>query len=168
MLLTLTFVVCSCSKEKSSKTSIGQGFEIYMPKRDLHASYGVDYSKIKLDTIELQEIPILKYDDIQKYDTATHTITLPFLKNKLLFRSTSVYGNMFVVTLDKKPIYCGFHWPSISSAIPIYVFIRDVNFPAPDVLDTQIRIGLMSTIDMDPRKNEKLIARLKMDKKILK
>jgi hypothetical protein len=164
----LVFFICSCHKEDIQKHNIGQGFEIYIPKKDIHSIWGADYSTFNIDTIKLQEIPVLRYDDILKYDTANHTITLPFSKNQLLFKSTSVHGNMFVATLDKKPIYCGFYWPSISSVPTTWVNIFDVNFPPENATEKKVVIDFTSPKQKDPRKNDTLIARLKQDSKIFK
>jgi hypothetical protein len=105
--------------------SIGQGLEIYMAKHINSFNSGLDYTQIVLDTVQLQEKPIISYNDIKKYNLQNHVAELTITVDKIKGYKPSVYGHMFIVTVDKERIYCGFFRPLLSSAMLDWVIIDE-------------------------------------------
>lgn len=105
----------SCETDPERTVEIGNGIEIYLTETPYTNQLDIDYSTMDFDTIVLSDIPVLRYNDIQNYDTVSHKVTLGISHDQLNIGDAGVYGRMFVVTVDKQPIYCGFKWPVISS-----------------------------------------------------
>jgi hypothetical protein len=168
--LTLTVLMCliiaSCEKNKCGKADIGEGFEIYLTVTLYSYRYQIDYNTIDFDTIELPDFPILRYNDLLKYDTLTHKLTLRIPHDSLQIGDAGVYGRMFVVTVDKEPIYCGFKWPVISSVSCNWVFIEEPYTELDGLSDNEIVISCSSNVVPDPRLDRRIIDRLKADGKI--
>ncbi|MFH0761938.1 MAG: hypothetical protein V2A67_10590 [Bacteroidota bacterium] len=159
----LTMASVSCMKDRFD---VGEGFEIYLTVTPYSDNLSIDYSQVDLDTFLLQDTPILRYNDLLKYDTITHTLTLGISHDSLEVGNASVYGRMFMVTVDSKPIYCGFKWPVYSSVAPNWVFIEEP-FEALDSLnDNEIIIKFMSDELTDPRLDKRIVDKLKADGKI--
>jgi hypothetical protein len=140
MLSLMTFMQLSCSDESNIDFVNSTDFEIFLTKNQISYNSLFDYSKINLDTIDLSDTPFLTMDDIESYDTVNHIINLKKSKDNLDFPSYGVFGQMFVVTVDKVPIYCGFFW-SIMSSVPCnWIFIEDT-IELNGLTDDQIQIS---------------------------
>jgi hypothetical protein len=168
LIFLISSIVLGCTDTSSNlSTEIGEGIEIYLTKSAKANDYNIDYDKLRLDTFTLQDIPVLKYGDIIKYNPSSHTMTLRFSSDNLEVDIRSVYGSMFIVTLDKKPIYCGFFWPLISSATCSHVFILE-NWPDPDgKFSKKIIFNFSNISSQDPRNDARIIERLKKDGKLI-
>ena len=125
----------------------------------------MDYSKTDFDTILIEDTPILRYNDLIKYDT-NHKLTLAISHDSIKFENLSVYGTMFIVTLDKTPIYCGFYWPVISSVPCNWVYIEEPFYELDSLEDNELKISFSTQQYTDPRLDYRIIERLKKDGKI--
>ena len=126
----------------------------------------MDYGTVDFDTILLLDTPILRYNDLKKYDTLTHKLTLGISHDSLKIGDASVYGRMFVVTIDQEPIYCGFKWPVISSIPCNWVYIEEPYEDLDNLNNNEIVISFSSEQYIDPRLDRRIVDRLKQDGKI--
>ena len=167
-LFVLVILITGCSKTmQQTDWKIGEGMEFYITESPVSHSYFVDYNKLDLDLIPLEDTTVIRYNDIKKYFKKDHTLELNITNDKILFGQTGINGKMFVVTLDKNPVYCGFYWPVYSSATCNYVFLQ---FPLPaDGMQTSHKINLIlaNTGVPDPRTHSGLMDRLKAAGKLI-
>jgi len=124
-VLLLSCVLFSCTGDSGLGIVGKDGFAIYTAKNLIKYDLLTDYSKFKLDTVELNEKPFLTGDDIVSYDQTSHILTLDKNRNELTFPGQSVYGQMFIVFLYNRPVYCGFFWYSFSSVPCNWIYIKD-------------------------------------------
>lgn len=114
LLLTILLGLTACAiATPTPMKNPTEGFAIYLPAQKITAN---DILKTPLDSIELENKPILSLDDIVAYSLDTHTIALTqagYEKIKQLEVPTS--GIPFVVCVDRQPIYVGAFWASYSS-----------------------------------------------------
>ncbi len=163
-------LICSlflnCTKNTTLKSwEIGEGIEIYLTKTPKTNDYSIDYINLKLDTIVLEGLPILRYNDIISYKKSSHTMTLNINSDEVDSGIKSVFGRMFIITVDKKPIYCGFMWPLTSSATCSHVYILE-KLVGTDGNKNEITINFTNPTDPDPRSDVRIIDRLKKDEKL--
>ena len=160
-------IFLSCKKNNDEKNNeLGNGFEIYLTEKPYAYNLETDYSVVDFDTITLSTEPILKYDDLISYDTTTHMLTLGISHDSLKIGDAGVYGRMFVVTVDKEPIYCGFKWPVISSVPCNWIFIAEPYQELDNLNDKEIVLSYSNVQAKDPRLDKKIIDRLEKDGKI--
>lgn len=159
------FVACE-KVNTDSEFPIGKGFEIYLTEYPYIDNLDMDYSKIDFDTISLSDSPILQYNDLLNYDTITHKLTLAITHDALNIGDAGVYGRMFVVTIDKVPVYCGFKWIVISSIPCNWVYIEEPYQELDNLGNKEIVIRFNSWQYNDPRLDNRIIDRLKKDGKI--
>jgi len=163
----MCLVVISCEKHNDyKKFDIGKGFELYLTVTPYSSNLYKDYGSINFDTILLPDKPLLRYNDLIKYDTITHKLTLGISHDSLKIGDAGVYGRMFVATIDKKPIYCGFKWPVLSSVPCNWVFIEEPYQSLDNLNDNEIVISFNSGVYKDPRLDKRIVDRLKTDGKI--
>jgi hypothetical protein len=162
----ISLIIISCEKDDNNNFAIGEGFEIYPTVTYYIHNLEIDYNTVDFDTILLSDTPILRYNDLKKYDTLTHKLTLGISHDSLKIGDASVYGRMFVVTIDKEPIYCGFKWPVISSIPCNWVFIMEPYEDLDNLNDKEIVISFISEQYIDPRLDRRIVNRLKQDAKI--
>ncbi|MDF1548838.1 MAG: hypothetical protein P1P88_13525 [Bacteroidales bacterium] len=157
----------SCEKNKVEPIyPIGEGFELYLTVAPYSSMPVFDYNTIDFDTIALFDSPLLRYNDLNKYDTISHKLTLNISHDSLNFGFSGVYGRMFVATIDKEPIYCGFFWPLNSSVPSNWVFIEEPYEELDHLNDNELVISFVSEIYSDPRLDKRITDRLKIDGKI--
>ncbi|TLX75977.1 hypothetical protein E9993_07100 [Labilibacter sediminis] len=162
-IVTVLIFLTSCKKEVESY--IHSGLEIYSTKIPYY-SWNFDYNSVNLDTVQLSEVPVLHYSDLIKYDTLTHKLTLAISHDSLQIDNVMELGEVFVLTLNKEPIYCGFRWPmNYSNPPPPWVFIEEP-LPFDKLQENEIVISYESTPAKDPRLDKRIIDRLKKDGKI--
>jgi len=162
VLSLITFIQLSCSDESNLDSFDSKGFEIFLTKDQVSYNSSIDYSQINLDTIDLSSTPFLTMNDIESYDTINHIINLKKSRDNLDFPSSGVYGQMFVVLVDKKPIYCGFFWSIISSVPCNWIFIEEPS-ELNGLTENQIQISagypnFSHFHGIDPRNNSKIIS----------
>jgi len=164
VLICLLTIACENSEEKNY--AIGEGFEIYLTETPYSHNLYMDYSTMDFDTIVLSDMPILRYNDLKKYDTTTHKLTLGISHDSLRIGDAGVYGRMFVVTIDKKPIFCGFKWPVISSVPCNWVYIEEPYENLDNLKGNELVMSFSSEVYPDPRTDKRLVNRLLQDGKI--
>ena len=165
LILILTgFLFITCEKNVEKDFSIGEGLEIYLTEIPYSRNLYLDYSTIDFDTLALLKAPVLRYNDILKYNILNHKVTLKISHDSLKIGEAGVYGRMFVVTIDKNPIYCGFYWPVISSVPCGWVYINEPYFELDDLNDNEFIISFSGEYS-DPRTDNRIIDRLKRDRK---
>jgi hypothetical protein len=134
--LLLSSVLLSCTGDngwdifgdKPSRRRLNDnGFAIYTAKNLISYNSNLDYSTFNLDTVEINEKPFLTGSDVISYDSASHVLTLDKNRIELTYPRQSVYGQMFIVFLYDKPVFCGFFWYSFSSVPCNWIFIKDAN-----------------------------------------
>ncbi len=162
-----SLLIVSCEKSPNDgKVEVGKGFEIYLTTTPYSNNLDMDYSLVNIDTIALEDTPILRYNDLVSYDTTNHKITLRISHDSLKIGDAGVYGRMFVVTIDKNPIYVGFKWPVISSVSCSWVYIEEPYAELDNLNDNEIVISCSSNVLADPRLDKRIVDRLKTDGKI--
>ena len=167
IIILINVFAVSCEKDNiDKKFEIGNGVEFYLTVTPYSHNLYMDYSTVDFDTILLSDNPILRYNDFNKYDSITHKLTLGISHDSLKIGDAGVYGRMFVVTVDKNPIYCGFKWPVISSIPCNWVYIEEPYADLDNLNDNEIIISFSSQEYADPRLDERIVARLKNDGKI--
>ncbi|MBS0000071.1 MAG: hypothetical protein KFF73_13915 [Cyclobacteriaceae bacterium] len=167
IMILYIFQFISCDGEKNDKMyPIGAGFEIYDTVNPYSYNLESDYSIVNFDTVQLKQIPILKYEDLIKYDTSAHKLTIDVSHNSLKIDNAGVNGRMFVVTLDNQPVYCGFKWPVISSVPCHWIYIEEPYEELDGLLDSEIVISFSTENYPDPRLDKRIIDRLTADGKI--
>jgi len=163
----ICMILISCEKNNvENETEPGNGFEIYLTEKLYAYNFEIDYSIVDFDTISLIKEPILRYNDLLSYDTATHKLTLGISHDSLKIGDAGVYGRMFVVTIDKEPIYCGFKWTVISSIPCNWIFIEEPYQDLDNLNDNEIIISYSNEQSIDPRLDIRIINRLEKDGKI--
>jgi hypothetical protein len=162
----ISLLIMSCEKDGNKSFAIGEGFEIYSTETYYIHNLEMDYGTVDFDTILLLDTPILRYNDLKKYDTLTHKLTLGISHDSLKIGDASVYGRMFVVTIDQEPIYCGFKWPVISSIPCNWVYIEEPYEDLDNLNNNEIVISFSSEQYIDPRLDRRIVDRLKQDGKI--
>ena len=165
-LTILMFLICLACERCKENYGTGEGVEIYLAATPFTYRYQIDYAAIDYDTIALLDSPVLRYNDLLKYDTLTHKLTLGISHDSMMIGDAGVYGRMFVVIVDKEPIYCGFKWPVISSVSCNWVFIEEPYTELDGLSDNEIVISCSSNVVPDPRLDRRIIDRLKADGKI--
>ena len=159
----ISLLIISCKKNKDETN---YGLEIYLPETPYFYQSNINCSKIDFDTILLSRTPIIKYNNIEKYDSATHTLFLSTSDKYFTTENDNITGSMFVVTINKTPIYCGFRRfvapPPYSLPPPIKWVYIDV----PISVVNQISLRFESTSYPDPRLDKRIIEKLKLDGKL--
>ena len=171
LFVLIGLLIISCEKDNNGNSPNTDGFEIYRTKTTYRHEINKDYSIVDLDTIVLEDTPIFRYRDLIKYDTSSHKLSIGISHDSLKFDNTSVYGSMFVVTLDKNPIYCGFYWLMISSVPCNWVYILEPYYELDSLEDNEIVIGFNYNSSYwqkypDPRLDTRIVDRLIEDGKI--
>ncbi|MBL0745913.1 hypothetical protein [Chryseolinea lacunae] len=165
LILIVVGLTMGCTEDSAPQFEIGSGFEIYLTVKPYAQNETIDYSKINFDTLQLESTPMLRYNDLKRYDRLTHKLTLNISHDALALNEAGVRGRMFVVTLDKIPVYVGFKWRVISSIPPSWVYIEEPYAELDHLSDNEIVIGVPSNI-ADPRLDQRIVSRLKADGKI--
>ncbi len=110
LLLSVAAVLGSCRSAPPEK------FAIYLTAQD---SAPLDLAEMELDSLVLQEQPLLTSDDFASYQADTHEIKLrasACQKLEQAFpRSIGVRGVPFVVCVGGERIYAGAFWTPLSS-----------------------------------------------------
>ena len=166
LLVLIGLAAVSCEKNSDVKSyPDGEGFEIYLPDSAYRYNAYTDYGNVDFDTILLQKTPAIRYNDVIKYDTLDHSITLGGFKN---YSHIGEPGHMFVVTMNKLPIYCGFFRPTGTSngcsSAPIYG--ESILTPIHNKLYIDFDSASWAIPQTDKRMDRRIIDRLMVDGKI--
>lgn len=165
-LVTLSLLYfASC--EKHNETVQGEGLEIYFTKDSSHYDNSVDYNSVDLGKISLNEKPAVLYSEIISVNTATGKIMLNITDSAL--RSVGSAKQMFVVTLDKTPMYCGFiqYYAPPPAILPPPINWVYIQLPTDMLSNQYFYLSFNQSNNIDPRFSKKIIDRLSADEKIL-
>ena len=103
-----------------------EGFAVYLTKGEIAPSQMEPLSHVKI-----ADEPIIGLNDIITYNSATHEIVLTDEAfQRIAALRPSVYGQSFVVCVDRNPIYWGAFWTLISS-VPFSGITIEVPFNSP-------------------------------------
>jgi hypothetical protein len=168
LIVLISLLIISCEKNDKNSFAIGEGFEIYLTETYYAYNVDMDYSTVDFDSILLSDIPILRYNDLKNYDTITHKLTLCISND---FIKSEDHFLMFVVTINKVPIYCGFinFLPEPPNVLPppiYWVYIQVPLIDSNNSNNNEIVISFGSTEFPDPRLDRRIVDRLKVDEKI--
>ncbi len=152
-LFVLIFGVIGC------RTQAADDFGIYLLAKDQPAT---QLANSDLNTLELQERPVIGINDILSYDSESHEIQLTETAyrriQELYPLPVRVDGIPFVVRAGNEPIYAGAFWTPVSSlsydgVIILQPFRKD---------ETSIGLllgypGLPASAEEDPRSDRRII-----------
>ena len=169
----LLLISCDCN---NNEVQLGAGFEIYKVDTTYIHRSRYDYSLLDLDTFALEEAPILRYEDLLKYDMGLHKLTSGISHDSLMITMSPSnpdhnFGSMFMVTLDAERIYCGWFVLSIWSNPCNWVHIEEPYYEFDSLEDNELVINFRYESERwhknpDPRLDPRIIERLKVDDKI--
>ena len=168
-------LIISCEKDNNDNHSNNNdGFEIFRVDTTYLHNIHMDYSTLDLDTLVLEDSPILRYEDIMKYDTTKHKLAIGISHDSIKIVNTTFegrYGSMFMVTLDKVPIYCGWFWSGMYSNPCNWVYIKEPHYEVDSLEDNEVIISFHYNRDYwqkypDPRLDPRIVERLIADGKI--
>jgi hypothetical protein len=104
-------VVILESLRLAGKLKTGEGFAIYLTRDDIPPS-----KMEALSHVDIADQPLFSLVDIDSYNITDHEITLtPDAYNRIIALRPGVYGESFLVCVNKSPIYWGAFWTPISS-----------------------------------------------------
>ena len=174
LLLSIGLLIISCDRNNDDM-QLGAGFEIYKVDTTYFHYSNNDYSTLDLDTIALKDTPILRYEDLIKYDTCSHKLTIGISHDSLKItwssNSDQNFGSMFMVTLDSEPIYCGWFVPGFWSNPCNWVHIEEPIYEFDSLEDNEVVISFRYESERwqkypDPRLDPRIVERLAKDGKI--
>jgi hypothetical protein len=141
------------------------GFAIYLADQSVETAHLME---LDVDSIPLEDTPVITINDIISYKKNTHGIELtPSAYDRLMQMGVPVDGSPFVVCLDGKPVYAGAFWVVWSSLSFDGVVIL---LPAlTDTATVQIELGYPGPDffrGKDPRNNKKMFHSLEQAGKL--
>ena len=156
-ILIILLAVFSCTQPK------GEGFAIYLLTRDIPISEMPVISHLKL-----ADKPIISLRDIVSYSKQTHEIELTEeAYQRLLELEVPTNGKVFVVCVDRQPVYWGAFWAVYSSMSFDGVTILTPLFP--DRHTIRLELGYPSESfysGEDPRPNPDIMQSLQQAGKL--
>ena len=160
LILFSFFIGCDTSIDSNSDSSV---FGIYLLKNDTLSSDNA--KKLSLESLDVDNAPIISIDDIISYDWSNHIINLTpesFERfNIIETKIKSTYGLPFIIIANNQKIYLGTIHPGYSS-----YFHMDLPFigVAPFI---EMRIGRAPDKNMeDKRIDQRIYSALKNNNKI--
>jgi hypothetical protein len=135
---------CMAQKVKSNTPlkEVDGAFGIYIIKGDF--GYFTKIPAIDDPNLLMEDKPIISIADIIVYKKDTHEIELvpaSYERLKQSIIADAIGGPLFAVCLDKKPIYVGAFWASISSQSFDGVVIRDIWYKSKDCNIIKLSLG---------------------------
>lgn len=160
----LIFVLAGCKQPDVHVQKVG-GFAIYLVEQSVDTA---QLSKIEVDSIPLEDLPVITMNDIISYEKETHKIELTLSAyDRLIQMGVPVNGRPFVVCLDGKPVYAGAFWVMWSS-----LSFDGVVIMLPSLTNTvtiQLSLGYPDPgffKGKDPRNNKKIFQSLELAGKL--
>ena len=164
VMLVLLCMVTGCT-QRDTHVRKAEGFAIYLAEQSVEAG---QLLQMGVDSIPLEDTPVITMDDIVFYEKETHSIELtPSAYERLMQMGVPVNGKPFVVCLDGKPVYAGAFWVLWSSfsfdgvvimlpALMDSTTVRiELGYPSPDFFRGK-----------DPRNNKKIFRSLEQAGKL--
>jgi hypothetical protein len=157
-------VTTATSTEETAATQT-EGFAIYLTKGEIAPS-----QMEPLSHVEIADEPIIGLNDIITYNSATHEIVLTDEAfQRIAALRPSVYGQSFVVCVDRNPIYWGAFWTVISS-VPFSGVTIEIPINSPGNNSVTVNPGYPSPAFFrgeDPRNNMTVINALQQAGKLI-
>jgi len=163
ILALLSIISISCEK-KNTVPKEGIHFYLLSDHESLDPLWEIDES-----TILLEEIPLIKYEDILSYDTKNHSFKISSAaQERLKGKESDIHSRPFVLVANKEYIYTGYFWAAYSSAICPWLNIDPIH--AQYAGELRIELGypwLMEDMTIPDRRNDQRILNiLKQDRKL--
>jgi hypothetical protein len=158
-----TNVVIKEALERDGKLVTGEGFAIYLTAQDIPIQ-----QMEALSHVELADTPLISAADIVSYNWNTHKITLSETGNeKLKSFEVPISGKVFLICVDKAPVYWGAFYNPLSSYFP---FGKPIIYAFPMLWESlEIKWEAMSgdseTIS-DPRSDPRILESLRQWNKL--
>ena len=176
--ISLMLIGCSPTSTQVPTTSIttpttenvpstqNEGFAIYLTKGDIPPS-----QMEALSYVDIADQPVISLDDIVSYNSTNHEITLTEngIKNITGLR-LGIYGESFLVCVNKSPIYWGAFWTPISSVSfsGITIEIPLLNSEGSNTIKISLGYPAESFYhDEDPRNNAMVMESLRQAGKLI-
>jgi hypothetical protein len=148
---------------KQGEPPNGEGFGVYLLARDIPASH-----MPSVGHLELADRPLLSLGDIVSYSITTHDIEVSAEATETLLNlDVPTNGKVFVVCIDRQPVYWGAFWTPISSMS--FDGITMLKPLSPDQHTIRIELGYPSGSSFsgkDPRPNAKIMQSLQQAGKL--
>ena len=164
LALALLLAVCGCTVPKDELPE-GEGFAIYLLAEDIPAS-----GMPPLSNVELADEPFISLKDIISYKQTTHEIELAETASQRVAElEVPLSGKVFVVCVNRQPVYWGAFWTPISSMSfdGITIWILTPLFPSENVI--HITLGYPSEgyySGEDPRSDTRIMQSLEQTGKL--
>jgi hypothetical protein len=158
-------VTTTTSTKVTTAATQTEGFAIYMTKGEIAPS-----QMEPLSHVIITDQPIIGLNDIITYNSATNEIVLTNEAfQRIAALRPSVYGQSFVVCVNRSPVYWGAFWTLISS-VPFNGITIEVPFNSPGNNSITISPGYPSPAFFkgeDPRNNPTVINALQQAGKLV-
>ena len=159
-------LVTGCTQH-DARVREADGFAIYLAEQSVEAA---QILQMDVDSIPLEDTPVITIDDIVRYEKETHSMELtPSAYERLMQMGVPVNGRPFVICLDGKPVYAGAFWVFWSS-----LSFDGVVIMLPALMDSttvQIELGYPGSDffqGKDPRNNKKIFRSLEQAGKLVR
>ncbi len=143
------------------------GLEFYFTSNEINFNQDFNLNDFDFATQQLEADPFITYNDIQYFDANENIFILNKTYQELGNGNISVYGKLFIATIDQEPVFYGFLWPPYSSVRCPSTFLT----PSFDVCDNIAGKALKlyfdsNDSDIEGEVENKIIERLFTDNKI--
>lgn len=166
LLILCCLQLSSCKKENDTEKS-DRKIELYLLKSFTKAVNGY---AININSVVLNDTALIKYEDIQWYDSVNYTFKISdkpaIWLNDVQYNQT--HERAFAITIEKRIIYTGYFWAGFSSAICDWIVIDPLNYSGKNELTVNLGYpGLMPGMNITDNRNDKeLLEILRLDKKL--
>lgn len=107
LALLLLSILCGCAPQPEGD------FAIWLPAQEIPISRPAE---VDLDSVQLQDAPLISTEDIVAYTWATHEIELTAAAfERVVQLRVPVSGTPFVACVGGRPVYWGAFWTPLSS-----------------------------------------------------
>jgi len=166
LLILCCLLLSSCKKENDTEESVRK-IELYLLKSFTKDAKGY---AININSVVLNDTALIKYEDIQWYDSTKYTFKISYAPAIWLngFELNKTHGRAFAITIDKRIIYTGYFWAGFSSASCDWIVIDPLNYSGKNELTVNLGYpGLWPDMIIPDNRNDKeLLEVLRLDKKL--
>lgn len=160
LILFVSLIALTGCKKEDPTVNSGSVIEIYLLK-----SYKkeINSSRIRSDSIELDDAALIKNSEIYSYNRSTFTFEISAAKRNWLndFQTNKTHGKAFAVTIDKTIIYTGYFWAGFSSASVDWIVIDPLNYSRQNTLTVRLGYpGLFPQMNIPDLRNDPRIIEL--------
>lgn len=160
----IIFTLAGCGQPDVHVQRVG-GFAIYLVDQSVDTAH---IAKMDIDSVPLEDMPVITIDDIVSYYKEMHEIELTSSAyDRLMQMGVPVNGRYFAVCLDGKPEYVGAFWVMWSSLSYDGVVIMLPSLTGTSTV--QLSLGYPGPgffKGKDPRNNKKIFKSLELAGKL--